>query len=163
MKSFISHKSLTCAITDVLTCPSCNHRSENPSSFISLSLDLPDNLESHDLEEGGVLSSSPGTLLSDLLSSFIKPEVLDVDNKWECSGCKNKVQATKAQEVSGLPSRMFLHLKRFRFDPVSFSCMQSFLITIGLCVPSCPCRPQGDGGNLPHPCCFLKLWKLPQF
>jgi ubiquitin C-terminal hydrolase len=54
-----------------------------------------------------------------LLSAVVNPEVLDADNKWECSGCKSKVQATKCQEVSNLPSRLFLHLKRFRFDPVS--------------------------------------------
>jgi ubiquitin C-terminal hydrolase len=52
------------SIKDVLCCPECGHKSSNPSSFLALSLDLPDTLESVDLEEGGVLSSSPGILLS---------------------------------------------------------------------------------------------------
>jgi ubiquitin C-terminal hydrolase len=50
---------------------------------------------------------------------MLVPEVLDVDNKWECGGCSAKVQASKFQEYSALPERLVLHLKRFRFDAVS--------------------------------------------
>jgi ubiquitin C-terminal hydrolase len=37
---------------------------------------------------------------------------------WLCSGCQNKVRATKEQQYSQLPQAVMIHLKRFRYDPV---------------------------------------------
>jgi ubiquitin C-terminal hydrolase len=56
--------------------------------------------------------------LRDLLHKHLQPETLDADNMWLCSGCQNKVCATKAQAYSQLPRAMMMHLKRFRYDPV---------------------------------------------
>lgn len=58
-------------------------------------------------------------MLKELFATHLKPEVLDEENKWQCSGCQEKVRATKAQEYSSLPQLMMVHLKRFRYDPVS--------------------------------------------
>ena len=87
------------------------------SSFLNLSLDLPDNLEAKDIDDD-VMKPQKGVELVELLRAFAKPEILDADNQWLCGGCNTKVQATKYQEFKKLPPRLFVHLKRFRFDPV---------------------------------------------
>lgn len=102
---------------DVLKCPKCDHCKESCSPYLSLSLDLPDAYEKHVAEED--VSKRNCTSLQNILQTYIKPEVLDEDNKWECGGCSEKVCATKAQNIERLPSRLLVHLKRFRFDPTS--------------------------------------------
>ena len=69
---------------------------------------MPDNVD----------ATSHHTNVRDLLRAHLKPETLDSDNMWLCSGCQNKVCATKAQLYSELPKAMMIHLKRFRFDQV---------------------------------------------
>lgn len=97
---------------DVLSCSACAHVSRTPSSFLNFSLDMPD-------------SSDTGAhcALTDLIRTHLQPEVLDVENMWQCSGCGNKVRASKAQEYVQLPGLMMLHLKRFRYDPVGKICL----------------------------------------
>lgn len=97
----------------MLTCSSCAHTSRNASSFLNFSLDMPD------IEANRAPESAPYCVLNDLIRTHLTPEVLDEENKWQCSGCGEKVRATKAQEYQNLPQLMMLHLKRFRFDPVS--------------------------------------------
>lgn len=101
-------------------CPSCSNRRESPSTFLNVSLDLPDNLEQIEAAaESTKDTKSLSVNLVDILGALVKPEILDADNKWECSGCSSRVQAAKSQEYDSLPPRLFVHLKRFRFDPVS--------------------------------------------
>lgn len=103
---------------DVLECPACNNKRECGSTFLNLSLDLPDNLESHEAAES-ISSIKKCVYLEDILRSYVTPEILDVDNKWECSSCSQRVQATKSQIFDQLPARLLVHLKRFRFDPTT--------------------------------------------
>jgi hypothetical protein len=63
-------------------------------------------------------ASSASQQLSDLWHKHLQPETLDADNMWLCSGCQNKVRATKEQQYSQLPQAVMIHLKRFRYDPV---------------------------------------------
>lgn len=74
-------------------------------------MEIPDNLE------GNNESFNLFTLLQDSL----KPDTLDENNKWECTGCTKKVCATHRQTYQSLPNTVFVQLKRFRFDPVSYT------------------------------------------
>jgi ubiquitin carboxyl-terminal hydrolase 8 len=94
-----------------MKCSSCGHSSTTKAVFRSLSVDVPD-----DREAESDLTRVP---LSTLLKNLISPETLDDDNRWECTGCKEKVCASKAQHIDSLPPVLAIHLKRFRFDPVS--------------------------------------------
>jgi ubiquitin C-terminal hydrolase len=50
------------------------------------------------------------------LDLFIQDDILDGDNKYECSKCKTKVNARKRCCINQLPNNLILHLKRFDFD-----------------------------------------------
>jgi len=50
------------------------------------------------------------------LDLFIQDDILDGDNKYECSQCKTKVNARKRCCINQLPNNLILHLKRFDFD-----------------------------------------------
>jgi ubiquitin C-terminal hydrolase len=100
----------------MLQCPECNHQANSLSTFLTLSLDLPDVLEN---ASESVTDKSNIIKLEDIMKAYVKPEILDDDNKWTCSGCSNKVKASKSQMIEQLPSRLLLHMKRFRFDPVN--------------------------------------------
>lgn len=99
---------------ETIKCPSCSYEGISETAFLNLSIDLPDKLESGEAG-ASVLSVS----LSDLLIAHVKPEILDIDNQWQCSGCDNKVQAKKFLQYVHLPDCLFIHLKRFRFDPTT--------------------------------------------
>lgn len=55
----------------------------------------------------------------DCFNLFITPEVLDKDNTWYCSNCKDHKQATKTMEIYTTPKILIIHLKRFRTNRVS--------------------------------------------
>jgi ubiquitin C-terminal hydrolase len=52
--------------------------------------------------------------LYDCLEEFKKSEVLDEDNKWFCSKCKEHVQASKSLEIYRVPPVLVISLKRFK-------------------------------------------------
>lgn len=52
--------------------------------------------------------------LAECLSLSSVPEILDSDNTWYCSTCKEHVQATKQYELYTVPQFLVLHLKRFK-------------------------------------------------
>jgi len=56
--------------------------------------------------------------LYDCFDLFTKPEILDQENLWYCSKCKEHKQATKKMDVYKLPSTLILHLKRFKTSRV---------------------------------------------
>lgn len=98
-------------LADTLACSECGFQREMPSSFLNISIDIPDQLENEE-------AVSKGYSLVELIDAQLQPETLEDDNKWECDQCKKKVLATKALEYQTLPRLLLLHLKRFRFDPV---------------------------------------------
>lgn len=103
---------------ETLFCPSCSKQQDTKSTFINLSIDLPDNVESlTDLTSNSQSNSSINLL--ELFKLHLEQEELDDDNKWHCDGCSQLVNAKKAQSYEKLPERLVVHLKRFRFDPVS--------------------------------------------
>ena len=54
-------------------------------------------------------------------ADFSKPETLDRDNLWYCSGCKEHVQATKTMKLMRLPEILIVQLKRFEWNNAFFS------------------------------------------
>jgi ubiquitin carboxyl-terminal hydrolase 34 len=54
--------------------------------------------------------------LQESLDLFIQADILDGDNKYECSQCKTKVNAKKRCCINKLPNNLIIHLKRFDFD-----------------------------------------------
>ena len=91
------------SVDEHLQCPECGFKRTGTSPFINISLELP------------LLPTAPEDL-SALLAQHMKPEVLDADNKWTCSGCNVSVQACKSARYTTLPSSLFIHLKRFRYN-----------------------------------------------
>lgn len=53
--------------------------------------------------------------LSQCIDYFIKPEILEGDDAWNCVKCKKPRRATKALTISRLPPILLIHLKRFSF------------------------------------------------
>jgi ubiquitin C-terminal hydrolase len=51
--------------------------------------------------------------LYDLFDNFIQTEILDDNNKWYCSFCKDHVNAKKSMNIWYLPEILVIHLKRF--------------------------------------------------
>ena len=52
--------------------------------------------------------------IDDCFNEFKKPEILDEQNKWYCSKCKEHVQATKILEIYRAPPVFVINLKRFK-------------------------------------------------
>jgi ubiquitin carboxyl-terminal hydrolase 4/11/15 len=55
------------------------------------------------------------------LEEFKKSEMLDEENKWYCSKCKDHVQAIKALEIYRSPPILVVSLKRFKNGKQKFS------------------------------------------
>lgn len=66
-----------------------------------------------------VASQPKSYSIYDCFNLFITPEVLDKDNTWYCSNCKDHKQATKTMELFMTPKILIIHLKRFRTNKVS--------------------------------------------
>ena len=98
------------SVEEYLECPECQFKRAGVSSFMNISLELPvhDDKVNHNEPEMEDLSA--------LLHSHMRTEILDVDNKWECGGCQQKVQAKKYNVYKTLPPSLFIHLKRFRYN-----------------------------------------------
>ncbi|KAI9011013.1 hypothetical protein CLU79DRAFT_709908 [Phycomyces nitens] len=88
-----------------LRCLSCNTTSTTYNTFMSLSLPIP-------AKRSGPSSVS----LFQCLDYFVKEEVLEKDNSWNCPTCKKHRRATKSLTLSRLPDVLLIHLKRFSFD-----------------------------------------------
>ncbi|OAD81118.1 hypothetical protein PHYBLDRAFT_129602 [Phycomyces blakesleeanus NRRL 1555(-)] len=88
-----------------LRCLSCNTTSTTYNTFMSLSLPIP-----------AKRSGPPSVSLFQCLDYFVKEEVLEKDNAWNCPTCKKRRRATKSLTLSRLPDVLLIHLKRFSFD-----------------------------------------------
>lgn len=90
---------------DYLKCTECGYESNRFSEFQDLSLPIHDpwnNINNSSLEEA--------------LENYVRPEVLDDDNKYECSGCNKKVRAVKGHIFDKLPEILVIQLNRFTFN-----------------------------------------------
>ena len=106
----------------MLHCPSCGYQRRNDGAFLNISLELnfPINPADHPMvDSNGFSIASEKLELRDLLESHMQSETLDADNRWECSGCSNRVQAVKYNEYTSLPPSLMIHLNRLRYNTVS--------------------------------------------
>jgi len=110
---------------DVLRSSENDYSSSKASSFLNISLDIPDQLEgdhgtssSSSTTGTGVGGATSSMDLQKLLELQLQTEVLDEDNKLLCDD-GTKVRATKSLEYQQLPNFMMVHLKRFRYDPTT--------------------------------------------
>ncbi len=79
-----------------VTCKSCHYVSATQDIFQDISLDIHNN---DSITRG--------------LDVFFKKEELSGQNKYKCSSCKHKVDATKQFVITETPNVLTLHLKRF--------------------------------------------------
>ncbi|KAK9768405.1 ubiquitin-specific protease doa4 [Basidiobolus ranarum] len=85
-----------------LRCTACQHTSTTYNAFMYLSLPIPKNSET--------------VTLKDCLNEFVREEVLDGDDAWFCSKCKEHRKAIKSLTISKLPDVLLIHIKRFSFN-----------------------------------------------
>lgn len=83
----------------VTRCSRCHNASERVSEFYELDL----NIQGH-------------KTLAESLKGFLEVEHLNGDNKYMCSHCNSKQDATRAIELRSLPPVLNLQLLRFVFD-----------------------------------------------
>ncbi|KAK9455241.1 hypothetical protein V1511DRAFT_459397 [Dipodascopsis uninucleata] len=84
-----------------LTCTTCGFTSTTYNPFSCLSLPL-----------------APGSRVSlkDCFDLFVAEEILDKEDAWNCTDCKQQRKAMKALKISRLPLILIIHLKRFKVN-----------------------------------------------
>ncbi len=80
-----------------ITCKTCNSKFTNFEPFNILPLPIPDNVQN----------------LNDCLKEFSKCEILEGDNKYNCSCCKQYTNAEKRLYLWDLPELLIVQMKRF--------------------------------------------------
>jgi ubiquitin carboxyl-terminal hydrolase 8 len=86
-----------------LTCLTCGKTSTTYEAYTYLSLPVP-----HGRGVGKVS-------LEQCLDAFVREEVLDKADMWNCPRCNKPRKATKRLSISRLPQILLIHLKRFSF------------------------------------------------
>lgn len=86
-----------------MTCLTCGKTSTTYNAFMYLSLPIP---------QGRSFSK---VTLYQCLDSFVREEVMDKADAWNCPVCKKPRKATKRLSISRLPIILLIHLKRFSF------------------------------------------------
>ena len=81
-------------------CTKCDYKSNTYDPFLDLSLEV---------------SSKKVNCIYSALKEYTRKETLDVANKWKCSGCKQRVCATKQLTCFRPPLSLCIQLKRFSF------------------------------------------------
>ncbi|KAI9223572.1 hypothetical protein BC828DRAFT_333791, partial [Blastocladiella britannica] len=89
-----------------LQCLTCDTRSVSYPTFSTLSAPVP-------CEAG---SRPTPVCLNDCLREFLRLQLLDGNNKWQCPQCMVLRDATKMMTISKFPSVFIVHLMRFSFD-----------------------------------------------
>ncbi|KIJ55284.1 hypothetical protein M422DRAFT_23895 [Sphaerobolus stellatus SS14] len=82
-----------------LQCQTCHHTSTTYNAFMYLSLPIPNGRGKASLYQ--------------CLDAFVKEEVLEKTEAWNCPKCKTLRKATKLLSLSRLPPVLLIHLKRF--------------------------------------------------
>ena len=89
-------------------CSECGYESLSTDHYLDLS--LPIRTDSNTLNRS----------LHKALSNFIKPELLEGDNQYQCSACNKKVNASKGLKIKSLPNILTIQLNRFTLDYSTF-------------------------------------------
>src|SRR5690606_25962263 len=81
-----------------LCCLTCQTTSTTYNTFNFLSIPIP---------------RKPRCTLQECIEEFLKEEIMDGDDAWQCPTCKKPRKATKKLTITRLPSILIIHLKRF--------------------------------------------------
>jgi len=85
-----------------LECLTCHKTSTTYNSFMYLSLPIPSTKTSKvDIQQ--------------CLDAFVRTEVMEKSDAWNCPRCKTLRKATKTLSLSRLPPVLLIHFKRFSF------------------------------------------------
>ncbi|EPQ56117.1 hypothetical protein GLOTRDRAFT_137950 [Gloeophyllum trabeum ATCC 11539] len=98
-----------------MECLTCHKTSTTYNTFMSLSLPIPTGR-----------SASKVTLMQ-CLDAFVKEEVMENSDAWNCPNCKTLRRATKRLSLSRLPPVLIIHLKRFSFKGPFTDKIESFV------------------------------------
>ncbi|KAH9258726.1 hypothetical protein BASA81_003228 [Batrachochytrium salamandrivorans] len=94
-----------CALSRHIVCPQCKYESKPVEPNVVLSLEI------RSANGGG--KGGAGSTAQQLVRNAFATSIMDKDNKWECGGCKRKVQAETFYSFASFPETLILHLKRF--------------------------------------------------
>ena len=97
-------------MSSYISCKECPYESTNNDKFQDISLPIKNEFGT------GVINSS----LEMALENYLKPDILDGDNKYECSSCAKKVDAEKGLKITRVPEILSLSLNRFTLDYETF-------------------------------------------
>ncbi|DBA04958.1 TPA: hypothetical protein N0F65_006960 [Lagenidium giganteum] len=98
------------SLKDYVKCCECGYESSRVDNFLDLSLVI------RPFGSERLMKS-----VEEAIELFLKPEVLDKENQWNCDQCKVKRDAIKGLKFSRLPYLLSLQLKRFDFDYTTFN------------------------------------------
>ncbi|TIB95941.1 cysteine proteinase [Wallemia mellicola] len=87
-----------------MECMSCHKTSTTYNSFMYLSLPVP------------TKKLKGSVSLTTCLDSFLKDEVMEKDNAWNCPNCKVARKSIKRLSIARLPPILLIQLKRFSFN-----------------------------------------------
>jgi ubiquitin carboxyl-terminal hydrolase 47 len=96
-------------IIDYVKCLKCGTVKVKPDIFLDLSLAIK--------PDGGF---KPYKSLEESMAAFIKPEILDGNNKYMCDNCNSHEDAEKGLGIKKFPSILAIQLKLYGFDPHTF-------------------------------------------
>lgn len=103
-------------LVSYVRCDECGYESKHSDKYLDLSLPIKNNPTGSDRNS----SASTNTSLEMALESFMRPEYLEGDNKYECQQCHKKVNATKGLKLETLPHILTIQLNRFTLDWTTF-------------------------------------------
>uniref|UniRef100_A0A914MLZ7 USP domain-containing protein n=1 Tax=Meloidogyne incognita TaxID=6306 RepID=A0A914MLZ7_MELIC len=92
-------------VEDYVKCLNCGTESMKKDIFLDLPLSV---------KEFGAVSSYKS--VEEALDAFIKPEILNENNQYDCSKCCSKQDAEKGLRITEFPYLLTIQLKRFDFD-----------------------------------------------
>jgi ubiquitin carboxyl-terminal hydrolase 47 len=97
-------------LIDYIKCKEVNYQSERDDKFLDASLVI------HPFGTKKVNHS-----LDECIRYFLKPEILEGENKYYCEKYQRKVDAIKGLKFRRLPYVFTMQLKRFDYDPRTFN------------------------------------------
>jgi ubiquitin C-terminal hydrolase len=97
------------ALEDYVRCVNCSTESKREDKFLDISLTVRNEFDK-------VYNDS----ITKALENYRKPENLTGDNKYDCSVCSSKQDATKGLKLKHLPYVLVMQLKRFDLDYTTF-------------------------------------------
>lgn len=92
-------------LESTLTCSSCGHSSASREEYLHLSVPV---------RERGPFDPIK---LEEAFAEFAAEEILTGSDRWHCSECDTRVDATKRIRLRRVPPLLVVHLKRFAYSP----------------------------------------------